>query len=167
MHPLAMQVRFTSSAKERKPKRTISVSSRGCHQTCNLSSFRLNFCADMNRSITQEYNEVKAYDAWRVAQSNPCFEIWLYYHFFDDTPNIEESSQHPSFKAFVHSCLPGGFDYQRDPAWLKSAIGNSLKNFRIQPNGNPQIFSTEQHHIGNDIYEFVGYEVQKLRNKLG
>lgn len=125
------------------------------------------FCAEMNRSITQEYDEVKAYDAWRVAQSNPCFEIWLYYHFFDEAPSIEESRQHPSFKAFVHSCIPGGFDYQRDPAWLKSAIDNSLKNFKIQPNGNPQLFSTEQHLIGNDIYEFVGYEVQKLRNKLG
>lgn len=42
-----------------------------------------NFCDTKNNSIPKEYDEVKSYNVWNVAQSNPCFEIWLYYHFYD------------------------------------------------------------------------------------
>lgn len=37
------------------------------------------FCNSMNAEIKSADN-VKPYIAWNVAESNPSFEVWLYYH---------------------------------------------------------------------------------------
>lgn len=125
------------------------------------------FCAEQNLNIAEKYNEVKPYEAWRVAQSNPCFEIWLYYHLYESAPEIEDIEKHPSIKSFIDSCIAGGFDYQRDPVRLKDAIVNAESNFKRKENGNPDLFATEQYLLGNEIFGFVKTELQKIRNKLG
>lgn len=48
------------------------------------------FCENQNGEISEKYNEVKPYQAWKVAQSNPCFEIWLYYHIYQERPSEED-----------------------------------------------------------------------------
>lgn len=125
------------------------------------------FCAGQNESITQKYSEVKPYQAWNVAQSNPCFEIWLYYHLYNTLPDEAIVKEYPSMKAFVDSLIVGGFDFQKDPARIDDAIRNTEINFYRQDNGNPAEFSTEQYLLGKEIFRFVGSEIRKLRNKLG
>ena len=125
------------------------------------------FCAKQNEKIIEEYDEVKLYKAWNVTQSNPSFEIWLYYHFYDIPPIESELEEYPSIKSYVHNKIEGGFNYQKDPVRIKDAIENSEKNFLCQDNGNPMVFSTEQHILGQEILKFVSSEVAKLRNKMG
>ena len=48
------------------------------------------FCLVQNSSIKDQMDEVKPYPVWNVAQSNPCFEIWLFYHFYDMKPSQEK-----------------------------------------------------------------------------
>lgn len=124
------------------------------------------FCERKNQEFPKIYDEAKPYTAWNVAQSNPCFEIWLYYHHYNTIPDPEEIRRHPSIKAFINSSIAGGFNYQKDPAKLKDAISNSARNFNRQRDGNPAIYSTEQHLLGNEILSFVASELQKLRNKF-
>ena len=68
------------------------------------------YCTDQNQHITNNHNEVKAYNAWNVAQSNPSFEIWLYYHIYDSKPTDEEVEKVHSFKEYVNSKISGGFN---------------------------------------------------------
>lgn len=125
------------------------------------------FCNRKNDSITKDFNEAKYYTAWNVAQSNPCFEVWLYYHHYADAPDKEEVKEYPSVKAYLNSLITGGFDYQRDQVRLQDAIDNSEKRFRQQTNGNPDWFSTEEFALGKEIMGFVKAEIHKLRNKMG
>lgn len=125
-----------------------------------------NFCGMQNEKI-KEYDEIKPYKAWNVAQSNHSFEIWLYYHFYDVPPTVDDVDSQLSIKSFVNEKIAGGFNYQKDPVRIKDAIENSEKNFSCQDNGNPALFSTEQHVLGHAILGFVGGEVGKLRNKMG
>lgn len=125
------------------------------------------FCKAMNTQITESFSEAKPYEAWNVAQSNPCFEVWLYYHHYAERPDKEVVEDQPSIKAYVNKQIAGGFDYQRDPARLQNAIDNSEKNYTYQDNGYPEWFATEQFLLGKDIMGFVKTEVRKLRNKLG
>lgn len=124
------------------------------------------FCARQN-SIIESFDEIKPYSAWNVTQSNPAFEIWLYYHFYDTPPVAGEIDEYPSIKAYVHSKIEGGFNYQKDPVRIKDAIENSEMNFTRQENGNPALFSTEQYLLGREILGFVNSEIAKLRNKMG
>lgn len=125
------------------------------------------FCELQNRGIPEKYDEAKFYSAWNVAQSNPSFEIWLYYHHYDLAPNSDEIENYHSMKAFVNNKIAGGFDFQTDQVRLKDAIVNSKANFHRQDNGNPSLYSTEQYLLGEEILSFVNSELRKLRNKLG
>lgn len=125
------------------------------------------FLSFPNDSIARQYSEMKPYEAWNVAQSNPCFEIWLYYHLYSILPDEAMVKEYPSMKAFVDSLILGGFDFQKDPARIDDAIMNTETNFFRQDNGNPALFSTEQYLLGKEIFRFVGPEIRKLRNKLG
>lgn len=126
-----------------------------------------NFCAARNDDIARNYSEIKPYQAWNVAQSNPCFEIWLYYHHYDTLPEEDAVKECPSVKAYVNGLIAGGFDFQKDPARIDDAIKNAETNFARLDNGNPSWFSTEQFLLGKEILSFVGPEIRKLKNKLG
>lgn len=90
----------------------------------------------------------------------------LYYHFYDTPPQEDEVLNHPSMKSYVDSKIAGGFNYQKDPVRIKDAIDNSERNFRRQENGNPDLFSTEEHFLAREILGFVNSEITKLRNKM-
>ena len=91
---------------------------------------------------------------WNVAQSNPCFEIWLYYHFFDKEPSKESLEKYASLKNFVDAMIPGGFDSRKHPALLALAISNASANYHEQ-DGIPNLFSTEVFKLGQEILPFV------------
>lgn len=124
------------------------------------------FCSHQNEAIPEMLDEVKDYQAWNVAQSNPCFEIWLYYHFYENIPNIDEVEECASFKEFVFNNISGGFDFTKDPVRLEDAIANAEKCFGRDEKGQLQQFSSELFTLGREIDSFVKSDLKKLRNKM-
>lgn len=115
------------------------------------------FCADQNSHLR--------YPAWNVAESNPCLEIWLYYHIFEEKPDEKEVGQYLSMKEFVDSKIRGGFDCSSMPAFIKKAIMNAEKNFTASENG-PSLFSTEEYLLGKDIWKYAGPEIERKTQRL-
>lgn len=105
----------------------------------------LNFCDQKNTSERP---------VWNICQSNPSFEIWLYYHFHDYKPDSEEIAQAASFKDFVGNKIEGGFDSTRMPCLLGEANENSFKNY-IEQNQQPIYLTTAVHKLGLVIYPYV------------
>ncbi|WP_029281366.1 RloB family protein [Pedobacter sp. R20-19] len=62
---------------------------------------------------------------WNVAQSNPCFEVWLYYHTNSAAPNFDGHEQSMEWKNQLNTILPGGFDCRKHPILIQSAILNT------------------------------------------
>lgn len=124
------------------------------------------FCASNNSSFPEKYTEVKEYSAWNVVQSNPCFEIWLYYHFFKDAPDAQDVEAHPSFKAFVDSVISGGFDFQNDPVKIAAAVKNAKANLKRDKDGKPMPFSTEVYDLAEVIIPFVRQHLDRLKGKM-
>lgn len=102
---------------------------------------------------------------WNVVQSNPCFELWFYYHFYENRPDEDEIKNFNSFKEFVNNQIRGGFDSRSMPIELMSAIENSIKNLKIT-NRQPELFSTEVHDLGKVIISFVGMQLNKAREMM-
>lgn len=125
------------------------------------------FCAKSNTDFQEKYTEIKPYSAWNVVQSNPCFEIWLYYHFFKEVPKPEEIESYPSFKAFVSSIISGGFDFQKDPVRVKAAVENAKTNFNYSDDGKLALFSTEVFKLAEEILLFVTQHLERLQGMMG
>lgn len=124
------------------------------------------FCSQQNATIPQNFDEIKPYNAWNVAQSNPCFEIWLYYHFYDNKPTMDDVGKFASIKEFVNGNISGGFNFEKDPARLENAIANTKKNFSVEKNGMLSLFTSEIYLLGTEMNVFVKNDVAKLKNKL-
>ena len=105
------------------------------------------FCSTKNKSISKEFDEIKSYPACNVAQSNPCFEIWLYYHLMETPPEDYDSTKE-RFKTYLDRVLPGGFNYDRHPVFIEDAIQNAKTNFKTDKDGKITLFSTEMHLLG-------------------
>ena len=124
------------------------------------------FCSSQNGRITEKYSEIKSYKAWNVVQSNPCFEIWLYYHFYDRKPLLEDVESYTTFKEFVNASISGGFNFQHDPVRLQDAIANSRQTIGDATDGTPVQFTTEVYQLGEVILPFVRRDLERLRGKM-
>jgi hypothetical protein len=96
----------------------------------------------------------KYYKGWYIAQSNPAFEIWLYYHFYSEKPKFEEIVNFTSFKDFVTTRIKGGFDNRKMPLEIQKASLNAENNFESK-NGQPEVYSTEVFTLANQIISFI------------
>lgn len=106
---------------------------------------------------------------WSVVQSNPCFELWLFYHFEKLKQIEEEISKFFSFKDFLNHKIKGGFNKWKHPIFIQDAILNSEKNF--ETNGNqPALLSTEVFLLAKSILPFIKDNIdkglEKQKNKL-
>lgn len=124
------------------------------------------FCSELNNTELKRFDEVKPYSAWQVAQSNPCFEIWLYYHFYQEPPVEEEVKKYASFKEYLNRILAGGFDNDKDPARLEEAIAHAEANFQKDEEGKLMLNATEMYLLGKEILKFIKKDLDKIKNKL-
>ena len=124
------------------------------------------FCRANNTAFPEKYTEVKPYCAWNVVQSNPSFEIWLYYHFYKDAPKPEDIEVHPTFKAFVSSAIAGGFDFQDDPVRVDTAVENAKANLKRDEEDKLELFSSEVYELAEVIIPFVRQHLDRLKGKM-
>lgn len=113
------------------------------------------FCQVQNRNCN--------YNLFNIVQSNPCFEIWLYYHIYEDKPDIEEEQKYPSMKDFVDKKISGGFNTNIHSIYIEDAICHSQRNYSQDKNGYPSLFCTMMHILAERI---VYYSGEKLKRKL-
>lgn len=120
---------------------------------------------ELLRSYCIKKNDGQNYSAWNVAQSNPSFEIWLYYHVYKNKPNDVDVASFISFKEYVNDKISGGFDSTIMPIHIEEAIRNSLTNYESNGDG-PALYSTEVHNLGNDIIKYAGKDLQLKKRTL-
>ncbi|MEN0002969.1 MAG: RloB family protein [Bacteroidota bacterium] len=100
---------------------------------------------------------------WFIAQSNPCFELWLYYHFSFEKPNFKGMAASKNWKAFLNKIIPGGFDSKKHPLLLRTAISNSEHN--ASDNQIPEFLETHVFKLGKSIYRLLHKKIDSARNK--
>ena len=73
-------------------------------------------------------------DKWFVVQSNPCIELWFYYHFNTEKPIHEQVAQYTGFKEFLGWVLRNkhsinGSKQSIHPVEIETPIANAEQNF--------------------------------------
>ncbi len=106
------------------------------------------------RQFCKSQNDALSHETWFVSQSNPSFEIWLYYHKYSVKPLEEDVEKYSSIKEFVDACIPGGFDSRKHPALIEAAIQNANATYEEEC-GAPMLYSTEVFKLARVILPFV------------
>lgn len=124
------------------------------------------FCAQTNAQLVSQYDEHPKYAMWNVAQSNPQFELWHYYHVYNELPKLEDVEQYVSFKEYVNDKISGGFNVAIHSVYMSEAIVNAEQHFQRDKQGYPILFSTEVYLLCQEILPFVKRDLEKLKSKL-
>jgi len=109
--------------------------------------------------ISELRNKCQVHNNWFVAQSNPCFEVWLYHHFHPNIPTFDGIEVSKNWKSFLNKNIKGGFNSKRHPVLIKYAILNSKKNY-TETEGKLNIACTELFKLAENFYPFVKKTVE-------
>ena len=104
---------------------------------------------------------------YHVVQSNPCFEVWLYYHFHLSAPNFANCADSRAWKPYLNEAVPGGFNPQSHPIHLPDATRHAEHTFERDDAGNPAVGCTELYLLGQRLHELLGHKLASARRKFG
>ena len=90
--------------------------------------------------------------------SNPCFEIWLYYHYKEDAPQsilvemerMTTDQRSKWLKAKLNDIIKGGADPTKALEYVQEAIVRSRKYYS-EKDGVPLLFATQMDQLGEHI----------------
>lgn len=102
---------------------------------------------------------------WNIAQSNPCFEVWLYYHQENENPNFDGIEISAKWKSFVDSIIRGGFNPNKHPVYIQKAVENAQTNFKKDRDGFPDIAATEVYKLAQAMLS-IGNIKNIIESKL-
>jgi hypothetical protein len=92
-----------------------------------------------------------------VAQSNPSFEVWLYYHFEKVKPKVAVEN----WKSFLNEVVKGGFNPNKHPVYIETAVLNSEANHSFT-NNQPDPITTELFLLARRILPLVKTDIDML-----
>ena len=124
---------------------------------------------DKGESRKSQIEKVRGYcketESWFLAQSNPCFEVWLYYHLQSEKPIFEENEYCLGWKELVNKSISGGFDSRKHPIFIENASNNAEKNYSSQDN-IPDIGSTEVFKLSKSILPLVKIKLMTVISSI-
>jgi len=103
---------------------------------------------------------------WFPAESNPCFEIWLYYHRYKEKPDEQEVLKFSRFKEYLNSKIRGGFNYKYHTIFIKTAIENSKANYSETNEGTPAQWSTQVFRLADSMYSILGSKIEDVLKSI-
>lgn len=99
---------------------------------------------------------------WNIAQSNPCFEVWLYYHLEKTNPILDEKEKCKKWKGLVNSSIQGGFQSNRHPIYIEDATINAENNFKIEDQ-NISLGCTEVFNLSKSILPLIKSKINDAK----
>lgn len=114
------------------------------------------------KKVTQKCDKQ---NGWFIAKSNPCFEVWLYYHTHQEKPNFEKSEVCSEWKQLVNYNIIGGFDSRKHPIYIETAAINASNTFELIKD-IPDLGSTEVYNLANSIIPLIKTKLDKALNNI-
>lgn len=102
---------------------------------------------------------------WNIAQSNPCFEVWLYFHVKEMLPEGKDISTCGFWKPFLAKLIEGGFNSDFHPVAIELAVQNARKNF-TSTGYFPDPGSTELWKLGELLLPLIAKDLNELKQKF-
>jgi len=116
--------------------------------------------------ITKIKDDSQAKENWFVVESNPCFEVWLFFHQNEKVKEFESDDICKSWKLKVNESYDGGFDSRRHPIFLEEAINNAERNYKAGENERPLKGASEVYLLAKSMFSIVKNKIRAVKNKL-
>lgn len=135
------------------------------------------FVIDKDRWTDSQIRELalccERYNNWHIVISNPCFEVWLYFHKKADITSSSSVSCN-DFKKEISGFEKGGYHPLKFIPDFKRAIENAKANDSDKDYFMPKIKETKVYLLGeailaqvnnSDIVEFINVTIPRLKEE--
>ncbi len=117
------------------------------------------FVLDVDRWKRESIEELRAlctdYEGWATAISNPCFEVWLLFHFNEAIPDNPTTSK--MFKQLLHELTPGGYSVERFAPAIATASANAKAADPTPAHDYPDtVATTKVYRLAEELQRFLG-----------
>ena len=102
---------------------------------------------------------------WHVAQSNPCFEVWLYFHAKSEVPKLNDISQCNNWKPHLPKVIKGGFNSDFHPVAIETATQNAKKSFTCT-GYFPDPGCTEVWKLAEEILSVIQKDLNRIKGQF-
>lgn len=134
----------------------------------NIDKDRVWFVIDTDRWRNQLHEIRQECDErinWKVAQSNPCFEVWLYFHAKAQLPGLENMEKCSAWKPYLPKVIKGGFTPVTHPIAIEFAIANSKSVY--QSTGYfPNLGNTQMWQLAEELLPLIKKELDVLKPRF-
>ncbi|MCB0522316.1 MAG: RloB domain-containing protein [Lewinellaceae bacterium] len=117
------------------------------------------FVLDVDRWERESIEELRSlctdYPGWATAISNPCFEVWLLFHFNDKISGKATASK--EFKQLLHEVTPGGYSIVKFAPKIESAAANARDADPTPEHDYPDTpATTKVYRLADEMLKFLG-----------
>lgn len=126
------------------------------------------FGSDIKKYLEPDDEKLPINCKWII--SNPSFEIWLFYHHYDN-PSIlaaglamSEHDRSNWLKEYLNEIIDGGVKSTQALHFANIAIDNSRMNYS-DDNGFPNIYATQMHIVAEKIITILGENEYQAMNE--
>jgi hypothetical protein len=134
----------------------------------SVANDRLWFVIDTDRWREQLHEirqECEKHPHWQVAQSNPCFEVWLYFHAKAQLPVFPNINKCKNWKPYLPIVIQGGFNPEYHPIALETATINAKASY--QATGYfPNPGSTQLWMLGEELLPLIKNKLDQLKSRF-
>lgn len=100
-----------------------------------------------------------------VAQSNPCFEVWLCYHFSPDRQEFAGDDIARQWKKHLPKLTERNFDFKKHPILIRDAMLAARNNY-TEINNQPGKGSTQVYQLAERIYALIYAKIDSAYHKM-
>lgn len=119
---------------------------------------KLNSREPQIKSVIEECNKR---DGWHYAISNPCFEVWKYYHGHTKMPDASKFNTCAPWKTLLNTAFKGGFNNKLHPVFIENAIVHA-RAIHKEENAFPLLGCTGVYKLGESIWNLMKHKIQKV-----
>lgn len=117
---------------------------------------------DELRAEVAEENQLNMF----VAQSNPCFEVWLCAHFTAEIQEFRGMNASENWKTHLPTVQPGGFDSKKHPILIRQAIDSAKATYKENEAGQPELGTSQLFRLAERIYDVIGKKIDSALLKM-
>ncbi len=123
-----------------------------------IDSDELWFVLDTDRWTREQLNQLYQACAdrsnWHIAVSNPCFEVWLYYHLKNVKPDPSWVEAR-DFKRKLPDLISGGYDATQFIKLIREALVNARNNDSNLGHYLPMLGETKVHLLAEALLKHI------------
>ena len=97
--------------------------------------------------------------------SNCCFEIWLYYAYYSEIPNMDVPLKVDKISRTFRQWMPSNVNPVKAIFHIEKNIENAKKHYREDENGFPILFTTNMFVLAENILSYIKENLQILNHE--